>query len=91
MCMAVPLRLLEVNNQRGWVDLEGERYPVDLSLLENPREGDYVILLGGLAVESMSPNEAAPRLELFLRLAGIYERELGVGVTLVAKPRVSEE
>ncbi len=91
MCLAVPLLLLEVKDQQGWVDLEGERYSVDLSLLENPRVGDYVILLGGLAVELMSLEEAAPRLELFSRLAGIYERELGVDVALVAKPRGSED
>jgi hydrogenase expression/formation protein HypC len=42
---------------------------VDISLLENPRPGDHVIVHAGFAIETLSLAEAEERLELFRRMA----------------------
>jgi hydrogenase expression/formation protein HypC len=42
---------------------------VDVSLLENPRPGDHVIVHAGFAIETLSLAEAEERLELFRRMA----------------------
>jgi len=43
-------------------DLEAE---VDLSLIENPKQGDYVIIHAGYAIDILNLEEAEQRLELF--------------------------
>jgi hydrogenase expression/formation protein HypC len=66
MCLAVPMQIVKIfDNGRGIVrqdDLEAE---VDLSLVENPGEGDYVIVHAGYAIEILDLEEAQQRLDLF--------------------------
>ena len=70
MCLAVPMRivcLLEGGRARvaqGPVEVE-----VDVSLLENPRPGDHVIVHAGYAIEILALEEAEERLALFRRMA----------------------
>ncbi|MCZ7581892.1 MAG: HypC/HybG/HupF family hydrogenase formation chaperone [Deltaproteobacteria bacterium] len=87
MCLAVPMRIVGIDGAGGGaVDLEGERYPVDLTLIENPRLGDYVIVHAGFAIEKLDRREADERLLLFDRLADRYRRELGGDVVLIRRP-----
>jgi hydrogenase expression/formation protein HypC len=44
---------------------------VDVSLLEDPRPGDHVIVHAGYAIESLDPREAEERLALFRRMAAL--------------------
>jgi hydrogenase expression/formation protein HypC len=54
---------------RGVCDLDGSTQVVDISLIEDPRVGDYVIIHAGFAIERLDPEEADTRLELFEELA----------------------
>ena len=48
MCLAVPMRLNEVRDDgNGVAELEGVTYPVNLSFIEQPQVGDYVIVHAG--------------------------------------------
>jgi hydrogenase expression/formation protein HypC len=49
----------------GVGDLDGSRHAVDLSLVENPVPGDYVIVHAGFAIEKLDRAEADARLALF--------------------------
>lgn len=70
MCLAVPMQLAAVNaDGRGTADLDGLRHEVDLSLVEAPRVGDYVIVHAGFAIEKLDEGEALARLRLFEELA----------------------
>ena len=60
---------------RGIVDLDGARQTVDLSLVENPRPGDYVIVHAGYAIEKLDCREADERIALFRDLATQWEAE----------------
>jgi len=88
MCLAVPMRIIELeqNDERitGKVDLEGSSYAVDLSLVDDPVVGDFVIVHAGIAIEKLDREDADERLKLFAELALIYRQELGEDVTLVA-------
>ncbi|MBN1770925.1 MAG: HypC/HybG/HupF family hydrogenase formation chaperone [Deltaproteobacteria bacterium] len=76
MCLAVPMQLTEVRDDgaAGVAEVEGARYDVNLSLIDDPRVGDYVIIHAGFAIERLDVNEANERLELFAAWAAA-ERE----------------
>ena len=66
MCLAIPMRLVEVLEVgRGVADLDGSRHDVDLSLIDHPSVGDYVIVHAGFAIEKLDRQEADERLALF--------------------------
>jgi hydrogenase expression/formation protein HypC len=69
MCLAVPMQIIEIGEDGGGVaELEGSRTAVDLSLIENPARGDYVIVHAGFAIEKLDLGEADERIHLFEEL-----------------------
>lgn len=52
------------DNSRGVLDLDGVTHEVDLSLIEDPRVGDYVIVHAGFAIEKLDADEAEKTLSL---------------------------
>ena len=70
MCLAVPMKLVKIEDATSAVaDLSGVQYFVDLSLLNNPQIGDYVIVHAGFAIELLDQNEALARIQLFRDMA----------------------
>ena len=70
MCLAVPMKVIEVSaDGSGVADLDGTRYDVKLTLIDNPRPGDYVIVHAGYAIERLDQAEAEAQLALFQELA----------------------
>jgi hydrogenase expression/formation protein HypC len=55
----------------GEVSFDGIRQAVNLSLVENPRPGDYVIVHAGFAIEKLDVAEADERIAMFRELAGL--------------------
>lgn len=58
MCLAIPAKLLEVNGDEGTIDVGGVRKTVALTLVENARAGQYVLLHAGYAIEVIDEAEA---------------------------------
>jgi len=77
MCLAVPMQLGEINKalSKGVAQLSGVRYEVDLSLLEDSKEGDYIIVHAGFAIERLDENEAKKRIALFNEIASNTSNE----------------
>lgn len=70
MCLAIPMQIETITEPgQGICALEGVRQPVDLSLIDTPTEGDYVIVHTGFAIERLDPEEACERIALFDELA----------------------
>ena len=70
MCLAVPMKVVELREDGcGVADLDGSRQAVDLSLVSDPRVGDFVIVHAGFAIERLDPEEADARLALFAQMA----------------------
>ncbi|RMF54551.1 HypC/HybG/HupF family hydrogenase formation chaperone [Candidatus Woesearchaeota archaeon] len=53
MCLAVPGKLIRKNGSKGVVDFGGLRRKADLSLLENVKIGDYVLVHVGFAIQKV--------------------------------------
>ena len=70
MCLAIPMKLLKRDEQRGTVETGGAQRNVMLTLTPQAKTGDYVIVHAGYALEVLDEAEALRTLELF--------RELGV-------------
>ena len=64
MCLAVPARVIEVNDLSARVDVEGNVREANLTLLEDVEVGDYVMLHAGFAISKYEPEEAQKTLEL---------------------------
>jgi hydrogenase expression/formation protein HypC len=70
MCLAVPMKILSIRSDGlGVADLDGSQHEVDLSLVDGPRVGDYVIVHAGYAIEKLDQKEADERVSLFEKLA----------------------
>lgn len=74
MCLAVPMRITELKDEgSGVCELESVTYRVDLSLVEDPKVDDFVIVHAGFAIEKLDREEADSRLKLFQELEELRE------------------
>lgn len=65
VCLAVPLEIVSLLDDRRALVRQGEgTLEVDVSLLENPRVGDHVLVHAGFALEVLDGDEARERLAL---------------------------
>jgi hydrogenase expression/formation protein HypC len=70
MCLATPMKIERiVSEKKALVSQGGVSVEVDISLLQDPKPGDHVIVHAGFAIETLSLEEAEERLALFRRLA----------------------
>lgn len=69
MCLAVPSKIVEINEYMGIVDVDGVKSEVGLHLIENPEVGDYVIIHAGFAINKIDENEALEALKIFREIA----------------------
>lgn len=77
MCLAIPMELTEIaDNGMGKGSLDGSTHEVDLSLIEDPSKGDFVIVHAGFAIEKLDRDEADARLALFGELAELQRKEM---------------
>ena len=64
MCLAVPLKVVEIKGDRAWVDLGGGRKEISLALVEGVKVGEYVIVHAGFAIQKLSKEEEEETLKI---------------------------
>ena len=67
MCLAVPLRLIEMSGDIGVVEMGGLRRRTNLSLVQSPKVGDYVIVHAGFAIAILDQEQAEETITLIRR------------------------
>jgi len=67
MCLAVPLRLIDISDDRltGTVDAGGSPLTVGLELVPTVEVGDFVLVHAGMAIEVLDEAEAEETLRLY--------------------------
>jgi len=73
MCLAVPMKLVEINAPEAVVELAGVRRKINLALL-SPDEleiGDYLIIHAGFAIQKLDREDAEERLKYFEEMVRI--------------------
>jgi hydrogenase expression/formation protein HypC len=68
MCLAVPMRLVEREEERGIVELGGVRREVHLGFVPDLAIGDYVLVHAGFVIERLQPEQAEEDLRLLASL-----------------------
>jgi len=53
MCLAVPARVMTIDNQHAQVDTMGFSHRVNLQLIEDVIPGDYVLVHAGFAIQKI--------------------------------------
>jgi hydrogenase expression/formation protein HypC len=62
-------------DESGEVEMDGARTKINLSLIENPAAGEYVIVHAGFAIEKLDTNEADSRIGMFEDLERIWGQQ----------------
>lgn len=63
MCLAVPLKLIEINGNEAVGESMGMRRSLRVDFIEEPKLGDYVIVHAGFAIERLPEQQALEDLE----------------------------
>lgn len=64
MCLATPVKVLKLNNNKATVEALGKRSKVDVSLLKNVKTGDYLYASNSLAIKKVPRSDAEKVLKL---------------------------
>ena len=71
MCLAIPSKIIKIENNIGTIDVAGIKKEISLFLLENAKVGDYVIVHAGFAIHSIDESVAMESLKYLRELASI--------------------
>ena len=75
MCVAMPGKVIEINDDQEVVLFGKIKKEVTVSLIEELNIGDYVLVHAGFAINKIDRDEAEKTLELFEELASVMEGE----------------
>lgn len=71
MCLAVPAEIVElIEGEKAKVSVGGVQKLVSISLIEEAKVGDFVLIHVGHALSKIDPEEARKTLELFEEIYG---------------------
>lgn len=63
MCLAVPLKIVEIDGLDAVGEVEGLRRRMRLDFIKEPRVGEYVIVHAGFAIERLPEKQALADIE----------------------------
>lgn len=69
MCLAIPAKVLKIENNLAQVDMAGVRRQADVRMVNNVRVGEYVLIHAGFAIEKIGEKEAEETLKLLREMA----------------------
>jgi hydrogenase expression/formation protein HypC len=72
MCIAMPGKVLSIANGRARVDFYGNVVEADMRLVD-AKEGDYVLIHAGIAIEVMKKTQAEELSALFRDIEEEYD------------------
>jgi len=65
MCVAVPGRVISINNKTAVLDFLGAQMEVSIELINDVKIGDYILVHAGCAIQKIDKNEAEETIKLF--------------------------
>jgi hydrogenase expression/formation protein HypC len=64
MCLSLPARILTIDGSMAEVSVGGTVFKAGLHMVENVKEGDYILLHAGFAIQKISKKDAEETLRL---------------------------
>ena len=75
MCLAIPSKIVGIEDNMGTIDVDGVKRKVSLLLLEDPQVGDYVIVHAGFALHKIDEAAAFESLKILREAASLADEE----------------
>lgn len=75
MCLAIPSRIVKIEDNMAVIDVDGVTREASLLLLEDVRVGDYVIVHAGFALHKIDEETARESLALLREVADRLDAE----------------
>lgn len=75
MCLAMPTRVIAIDNDLATVELDGVQKQISLALIDDVAVGDYVIVHVGFALQKLDEEEAKKTLAVFAEMAELVAAE----------------
>ena len=69
MCLAVPMRIIEIDGTRAKAEVGGVLYQANLDFLSDVKVGDYIIVHAGFAIEKLDETVALENLAAWQEVA----------------------
>ena len=73
MCLAIPSKIISIDNNMAVIDVDGVRRECSLLLVEDAREGEYVIVHAGFAISKIDEAAALETLALLKEAAALLD------------------
>ena len=70
MCLAIPMRVIEVEGEEALVEIGGVKKKVIINLVKDVKIGDYLIVHAGFAIQKLDEKEALETLKLLKEMEG---------------------
>ena len=74
MCLAIPSKIIKIEDNAATIDVEGVQRKVSLLLLEDAMVGEYVIVHAGFAIQRIDEAAAMETLNLLREAAELVEK-----------------
>ena len=75
MCLAIPAKIVKIEEGMGIIDMEGTQREVSLLLQEDAKVGDYVIVHAGFAIHKLDEEEAKENLRILRQIVAELEEK----------------
>ena len=74
MCLAIPSKIVKIENNVATIDVDGVQREASLLLLEDPKVGEYVIVHAGFAINRIDEVAAMETLNLLKEAAALVDQ-----------------
>jgi len=64
MCLGVPAKIVKINGKEAIAEVGGIRREISIELLNDVKEGDWVIVHAGFAISKLDEEEADTMLDI---------------------------
>ena len=91
MCLAIPAKIINIEDSMGTVDMAGIQKKVSLILLEDAQVGDYVIVHAGFGIHKIDEEAAMESLRILREAAHLWDVEDPAGPEEVTITRFGTE
>ena len=77
MCLAIPSKIIKIEDGMGIIDVDGVQRRTSLLLIEDAKVGDYVIVHAGFALHKIDEAAAMESLRILKEAAAFAEKREG--------------
>lgn len=75
MCIAIPSKIIRVENNIGTIDIDGIKTQISLLLVDDVKVGDYVIVHAGFALHKIDESTAMESLKGLREAVGVTDKD----------------